>query len=203
MPEFTCAKCGVTKPTTEFWPHKPLRRGHFATCKACQYAYHRAWCRAHPERRLRQIAEAETRWRRGDPVAHILRRVKHRAKVTGLPFELTREDLVPLPTVCPVLGIPIGVNLPPSEHRSFLSLDRIDNTRGYVRGNVVIVSNRANLLKKDATVDELVKLARFYQDLAQGAETVASGASDFGRGAQTAGSNAGVTPSPASTTCRD
>jgi hypothetical protein len=34
---------------------------------------------------------------------------------------------------------------------------------GYVRGNVIVVSTRANRLKGDATLDELLRLAEFYQ----------------------------------------
>jgi cupin superfamily acireductone dioxygenase involved in methionine salvage len=43
------------------------------------------------------------------------------------------------------------------------SIDRIDNTRGYIKDNIIIVSRRANILKKDATIDELRKLANYYE----------------------------------------
>jgi hypothetical protein len=42
------------------------------------------------------------------------------------------------------------------------SLDRRNNDLGYVPGNVVVVSLRANQLKNDATVTELRQLADFY-----------------------------------------
>ena len=45
------------------------------------------------------------------------------------------------------------------------SIDRIDNTRGYVKDNIIIVSRRANILKKDATINELIKLANYYEHL--------------------------------------
>jgi hypothetical protein len=35
------------------------------------------------------------------------------------------------------------------------SLDRIDNNKGHVKGNVRMISYRANVLKSDATVEEL------------------------------------------------
>jgi hypothetical protein len=42
------------------------------------------------------------------------------------------------------------------------SLDRIDREKGYVPGNVRVVSLRANLLRKDSTYEELRALADFF-----------------------------------------
>ncbi len=45
------------------------------------------------------------------------------------------------------------------------SFDRIIPTRGYTKGNVIIISNRANRIKSDATVEELERVASFYRQL--------------------------------------
>jgi hypothetical protein len=45
------------------------------------------------------------------------------------------------------------------------SLDRIDNSKGYIEGNVIVVSWRANNLKRDASIQELQKIVEFYQRL--------------------------------------
>ena len=45
------------------------------------------------------------------------------------------------------------------------SIDRIDNNRGYVSGNVLVVSNRANLLKNAASLIEMKQLVAFYENL--------------------------------------
>jgi hypothetical protein len=57
------------------------------------------------------------------------------------------------------------------------SLDRIDHQKGYVPGNVRVISLRANLLRKDITPEELRALADSSLDppLATWAETVSSG----------------------------
>lgn len=88
-------------------------------------------------------------------LARMLCEAKSRAKTKGIEFSITEED-VKWNDVCPVLGIPItyqrgkgrgGDDCSPS-------LDRIDNTKGYVQGNVRIISNRTNKLKNTMTRQE-------------------------------------------------
>jgi hypothetical protein len=95
----------------------------------------------------------------------MLNRARHSAKKKGIPFNLTKADILPFPKVCPVLGTPLIYGATRAELWSTPSLDRIDNSRGYVKGNVVLVSYRANVIKGDATVSELEKLHTFYKKL--------------------------------------
>lgn len=43
------------------------------------------------------------------------------------------------------------------------SIDRFDNALGYVKGNIRVISTRANLLKRDATVDEVRRLLAYME----------------------------------------
>jgi len=43
------------------------------------------------------------------------------------------------------------------------SLDRWDSTKGYVPGNVFVISYRANTLKNNATYEEIVKVAQYLR----------------------------------------
>lgn len=85
---------------------------------------------------------------------------KHRAKKAGLEFSITLED-IKIPETCPVLGIPIytsvgsGKGITPKILENSPSLDRIDNSKGYTPDNVKVISLRANVLKKDATLQEI------------------------------------------------
>jgi hypothetical protein len=77
---------------------------------------------------------------------------RNRAKKTGLDFNLTRENMPPIPDTCPVLGIPI-VMLGSMDNSP--SIDRISHELGYVVGNVRWISWRANNLRSDGTAEEL------------------------------------------------
>jgi hypothetical protein len=92
--------------------------------------------------------------------ARMISGARTRAQRNGLPFSLLPDDFE-IPNECPVLGIPLfpskgtmGANSP--------TLDKIIPTLGYVPGNVVVVSARANRLKSDATIEELRCLVEFY-----------------------------------------
>ncbi len=63
----------------------------------------------------------------------------------------------------PVLNIPLTFNNGTAKDNSY-SVDRIDSTKGYSFDNIIIVSNRANRLKSDATLLEIKQLAEFYSD---------------------------------------
>lgn len=86
----------------------------------------------------------------------ILTRVKCRAKSNNIEFNLTVEDII-VPKVCPVLGITLTFNFGKGSgyHDDSPSVDRIDPNKGYIKGNVRVISARANLLKSNATPQEL------------------------------------------------
>lgn len=98
------------------------------------------------ENRDQQNAKVEKR---------ILARVKSRAKKLTIPFNLEESD-ISIPDFCPVLGIKLVLlNQGSGYHVDSPSLDRIDPKMGYTKGNVRVISARANLLKNDATAEEL------------------------------------------------
>lgn len=96
----------------------------------------------------------------------LFHQLKHGANERGIPFNLTVTDLYDLsfPIRCPVLGIPLTFNSSCPKDNSY-SVDRIDSSKGYEPENIVVVSNRANTLKSNASLDELQKLVEFYSNL--------------------------------------
>jgi hypothetical protein len=95
----------------------------------------------------------------------MVRHARRRAERRGLPFDLAEADFF-IPAFCPVLGIPLQRLVGgKTGNDNSPSLDRIDPAKGYVAGNVIVVSNRANRIRNDATVSELQQVAHFYERL--------------------------------------
>lgn len=92
----------------------------------------------------------------------LLRSAKKRAKDKNLDFNITINDFE-LVNICPLLKIPLTSNLEVALNNSY-SLDRIDNSKGYIKGNVWVISKRANVLKGDASLEELELLVRNLRD---------------------------------------
>lgn len=113
---------------------QPTKR---ATCADCNAAFMRGYLR-----RRRLDAPGLTMWNRA----------KKRAKQHGLAFDLPRED-IPIPERCPVLDIRLEVG--PVRAYGSPSLDRIEPTMGYTTGNTRVVSDQANRLKGNLTLEQL------------------------------------------------
>jgi hypothetical protein len=93
------------------------------------------------------------------------RGARWRAKRANVPFNLTPADIV-VPKRCPIFNTPIRIGEGRLSDNS-PSLDRIIPRKGYVRGNVVVISMRANRIKSDASPKELKLLADFYNNHAK------------------------------------
>ena len=108
--------------------------------------------------------QATRNWYINNPASRMLKSAKIRARKNGLEFDLTLDDIV-VPEVCPVLGLQIVTDTTPKTKDQAPSLDRIDNTKGYVRGNIIVVSLKSNRIKSDATIEELQAIVDFYRGL--------------------------------------
>src|SRR6266851_6872984 len=94
--------------------------------------------------------ELSAKRRKSDPRKHLLCNARTRSKTMHIESNLTLEDLT-IPEYCPILEIKLGFG---SGDRS-PSIDRIVPNLGYVKGNVQIISLRANKIKNNATPEEL------------------------------------------------
>lgn len=97
-------------------------------------------------------------------------RAKQRCKKSGLEFSISVADIV-IPNICPILGIPLVVNSGrPGAYKDSPSLDRKDNSKGYIKGNVWVISQLANAMKHTATKEELKKFALWINSFVKDTE---------------------------------
>jgi hypothetical protein len=93
----------------------------------------------------------------------IFRSARSRAKKANLEFNITEDDII-IPEFCPILGLKLCENVICAKPNSF-SLDRIDSRKGYIKGNIHIISHRANAIKNDATIEELEKIVLYLKNI--------------------------------------
>lgn len=96
-----------------------------------------------------------------DPVRYLYNQAKYRAKQRGHEFDIDLGDLE-IPDVCPVFGIPLFFTEGGRTDNSY-SIDRIDNSKGYVKGNVRVISFRANQMKSNLTLQEAESLYKYMK----------------------------------------
>jgi hypothetical protein len=117
------------------------------------------------KKRLENLSEAREKgrlWDLKNPHKKMFNGARHRANKNNLEFNITLDDIMPLPTHCPVLGTELRKGISSSDSHSY-SLDRVDNTKGYIKGNVAVISARANRLKRDGTLEEFEKLVKWLK----------------------------------------
>jgi hypothetical protein len=103
-------------------------------------------------KRLKERRSAPETWSRWS-----LNQIRDRAKRRGIPFNLEPEDLSP-PVLCPVLHVPIVYGGTSGEMFA-PTVDRLKPELGYTKGNVCVISRRANSIKNDATSAEVQAVA--------------------------------------------
>lgn len=132
-------KCDLTEETSS---PSVVKRG-YGECNACS-------------------AKRMMRYRSRDPKRFILYSSRCNAKVTGVENTLTLVDIPEIPKYCPVfpwikLTIKTGQG---HKNPAAPSIDRIDPSKGYIKGNIRIISWRANQLKSNGTLREFQALVK-------------------------------------------
>ncbi len=93
---------------------------------------------------------------------------KDRAKKNNLPFNLTEQDIKdvwPIDNKCPALDIEFIIGGHETKNYDSPSLDRIIPSKGYVKGNIQIVSALANNIMSNATPEQVIKVGQYFKKL--------------------------------------
>lgn len=126
----------------------------------------RAWRSANPDKIRESGIRTNEKKRNGDPRGYWVSKVfcgaRARAIKHALPFAITREYLLSITTeFCPALGVRMIYGAKSERrgpHPHSASIDKVIPNLGYVPGNVVVISHRANSIKQDASLGELEML---------------------------------------------
>lgn len=158
---YLCKCCQIVKPESEFsWPNRKVGRKKPDTgkCKMCKAAARREVTAALGKEALKEINAAF--WKRKPREKKLFDWAKLRAKQKEVPFDITPEDII-IPDVCPVFGFPFEYN----NHLKTASLDRIVPELGYVKGNIAVISMKANVMKNSGSTEDVGKLYRWLLSL--------------------------------------
>lgn len=154
-----CYRCKNLKDISLFHRDKNCKDGHSYECKECRHissSLRNRTIEGKEKDRNRKIKHKEKRLWYG---------AKTRAKEFHLDFDITPNDIV-IPDICPVLGIPI---IRDARGRSDGSptIDRIDSTRGYTKDNICVISNKANTIKNNGTIEDHLKIIEYMRNHGQ------------------------------------
>ncbi len=172
-----CTKCKVLKSTEDFHKCVCTPDGLRYECKMCRGIYARAHYKSNPEhsKMLKRKASKKDREKYPDRISKaakkyvinhpercLIRAAKKRAELRGTEFSLVETDIT-IPEFCPILGIP----LKKGEGKLWANsptLDEIIPTMGYKKGNVQVISSKANTMKHNATPEELLRFSKWVQE---------------------------------------
>jgi len=145
-----CSGCKETKDISLFSRNKQKKDGYANWCKLCIKTLSQ-----------RPESAAKRKQRRMNDYAHTLYiETKSRARLSGIAFDLDKSDCL-IPDTCPVLGIPLIAELGGRKENT-PSLDKIIPSKGYVKGNVKVISWLANCIKRDCTDPEVFEKIATY-----------------------------------------
>ena len=123
------------------------------------YLVRKPYYRTYYERHKERLKLEGQEYRRTHYNYRLWYKAKARAKKYGLPFTITKEDIV-IPEYCPVFGMRLTYSEGPMSE-STATLDRIIPDLGYVKGNIAVISWKANEIKFNHTFDELQKIVQW------------------------------------------
>ena len=145
-----CNICKEHRPQTDFYKVKRAKKDilgvpRISRCRQCE---------------IQKYMEL-------DPRQKMVYAARNRARINGLECAITKDD-IEIPETCPVLGIPLFARVGAGRSNrdqveNSPSLDRIDNSKGYVPSNIAVISMRANMIKNNATLAELKAIVAYIE----------------------------------------
>lgn len=137
-----CKNCSIT--ITKKWGSK-------FCCKKCRLTYYSS--PEHYKNNRQKILKAQAQYRKEHPEIVMYWDAKTRAKKRNILFSIEASDVL-IPKICPITQRTIVKGKRTNDSPS---LDRINPEKGYIKGNIWVISWKANRLKSNLTKDEILR----------------------------------------------
>lgn len=158
-----CTKCKKEKSLDDFYKSIQTKDGYDYMCKQCRTDYTKQYRSKINANRRKKLAtnfeyrishnkkKMEKYWEEREK--HIYYSTRSTAKIKNIPFNIEKEDII-IPEYCPLLNVKLD------KGRYSPSIDKIIPELGYIKGNVRIISKKANTMKNDGSINELLEFAK-------------------------------------------
>jgi len=146
-----CGKCQSIKDKKEF---NIRSDGTKRSCRECERLYNKA--------NYDKAKQYTKKWYKKNPEKALFFSAKRRAEVNGLEFNIDLLDIV-IPDFCPVFNVKLDKYKECNNKLNSPSLDRIDPSLGYVKGNIQVISWRANWLKNNGSLAEFEAIVEYLK----------------------------------------
>lgn len=144
--------CKKEKSLSLYYANNKAKDKKTNMCKLCYKEYHR-------KRQTPALRETRRQYRENSAEKFMYWNAKKRAKQFNLEFNLELSDII-IPKYCPYLKVKLTRIQGDGRQPYNPSLDRIDPNKGYEKGNIEVISNKANIMKNNASVLELVSFSQ-------------------------------------------
>ena len=141
---------------------KPCRKGHIAqkyvsnmSCVVCRNIKNKSL-------EHRKISKEKYEELGSKYIKAMWWRAKKRSEKKKIDFSIDLSD-IKIPEFCPVFGFKFEISEGKGPSDKSPSLDRIDSNKGYVKGNVQVISFKANRIKTDCDSKDIEKVLKFLK----------------------------------------
>lgn len=145
----------VKNPDTAHLSESEKRRLYYEKRKEYYKAQNKEWRDANKQHRKEHAAKKHMERKLNNPELYLWKYARARSRNDNMDFDLEVTD-IKIPEVCPYFKRPLVMY----DKEWAASLDRIDSSRGYTKDNIQVISYKANKMKNNATMGELVAFAK-------------------------------------------
>ena len=153
-----------------YFTGEPCKRGHiaarytkYASCVECSNVYRQTNILNKNERYIANCRAGHNRWLRNNPLKVRYQAIKSNAKRRGIPFSLELSDLI-FPSHCKICKVEFSKFITAKILPNTATVDRVDSSKGYEKGNIDFICNRCNGLKRDCSISELERLLAYMRN---------------------------------------